>query len=106
MTRNQRLIECEVPAPPSSARRPGWTFSPGRIGDGWQPADVVPMSGVAGGVEITWIVSMWKVDDVEAAAARVVEAGGTIIEEPARQPYGMSALCTDDRGGRFHLGDA
>jgi predicted enzyme related to lactoylglutathione lyase len=84
----------------------GWTFSPGRVGDGWEPTDVAPMSGVAGGVETTWIVPMWKVDDVEAAAARVVGAGGTIIEEPARQPYGMSALCADDQGGRFYLGDA
>ena len=48
---------------------------------------------------------MWSVADVEAAVDRVREAGGTVIEEPSRQPYGMSALCTDDQGTRFYLGE-
>ncbi|MBN9633889.1 MAG: VOC family protein, partial [Actinobacteria bacterium] len=49
-------------------------------------------------------VPMWTVTDVDAAVARVREAGGTVIDEPSRQPYGMSALCTDDQGARFYLG--
>jgi predicted enzyme related to lactoylglutathione lyase len=44
------------------------------------------------------------VADVEAAVARVLEAGGSVIDAPTRQPYGMSALCADDQGARFYLG--
>jgi predicted enzyme related to lactoylglutathione lyase len=47
---------------------------------------------------------MWTVADIADAVARVREAGGTVLEEPSRQPYGMSALCTDDQGTRFYLG--
>jgi predicted enzyme related to lactoylglutathione lyase len=36
---------------------------------------------------------------------RVREAGGTVIDEPTQQPYGRSALCTDDQGSRFYLGE-
>lgn len=82
-----------------------WTFEPGRIDDGWQVQQTHPMAGVAGGNEQTVTVPMWTVTDVEAAVARVREAGGTVIEEPSRQPYGRSALCTDDQGSRFYLGE-
>ena len=44
-----------------------------------------------------------EVDD--AAVARVREAGGTVIDEPSQQAYGKSALCTDDQGSRFYLGE-
>jgi predicted enzyme related to lactoylglutathione lyase len=47
---------------------------------------------------------MWSVADIDAAVARVREAGGTVIEEPSRQPYGMMAHCIDDQGTRFYLG--
>lgn len=47
---------------------------------------------------------MWTVDDIDAAVARVREAGGTVLDEPSRQPYGLSAECTDDQGSRFYLG--
>ena len=50
-------------------------------------------------------VPMWTVEDVDAAVARVREAGGTVIEEPSQQPYGKTAQCTDDQGGRFYLGE-
>lgn len=82
----------------------GWTFEPGRIADGWAVQNCQPMSGMAGGAEHPAGVPMWTVTDVEAAVARVREAGGSVIEEPSRQPYGMSALCTDDQGARFYLG--
>jgi predicted enzyme related to lactoylglutathione lyase len=48
---------------------------------------------------------MWTVEDVDAAVARVREAGGTVIEEPAQQAYGKMAQCTDDQGTRFYLGE-
>lgn len=82
----------------------GWTFEGGRIDDGWEPQGVHPMSGVAGGSPATVTVPMWTVDDIDSAVARVHEAGGTVIDEPSQQSYGISAQCTDDQGGRFYLG--
>lgn len=81
-----------------------WTFEPGRIDDGWGVQECHPMSGVAGSSAQTVAVPMWTVTDIDAAVARVREAGGTVIEEPSRQPYGMMAHCTDDQGARFYLG--
>lgn len=81
-----------------------WEFEPGQIEDGWQIQHTHPMAGVAGGSVRSSLVPMWTVADVDAAVARVREAGGTVIEEPSQQPYGLSALCTDDQGTRFYLG--
>ncbi|GAB3005461.1 VOC family protein [Mycobacterium bourgelatii] len=83
----------------------GWTFEPGRIDDGWQVTNVHPMAGAAGGSAHPSTVPMWTVADIDAAVARVREAGGTVLAEPSRQPYGLSAECTDDQGGRFYLGE-
>jgi predicted enzyme related to lactoylglutathione lyase len=82
-----------------------WTFEPGRIDDGWGVQQTHPMAGVAGGNAAQVTVPMWTVDDIGTAVARVHEAGGTIIEEPSQQPYGMTAQCTDDQGTRFYLGE-
>ena len=82
-----------------------WMFEPGRIDDGWQVQGTHPMAGVAGGSAQHVTVPMWTVEDVDAAVARVREAGGTVIEEPSQQPYGKSAQCTDDQGTRFYLGE-
>jgi len=83
----------------------GWEFTPGHVEDGWEPVGVRPMAGMAGGGDgVT--VPMWKVPDVPAAVERVRQAGGTVVSEPMQQPYGMSAECLDDQGGRFYLGDA
>ena len=82
-----------------------WTFEPGRVDDGWGVRETHPMSGVAGGNSQAVTVPMWTVADVNAAVARVREAGGTVIDEPSQQPYGKSALCADDQGIRFYLGE-
>jgi predicted enzyme related to lactoylglutathione lyase len=82
-----------------------WTFEPGRIDDGWAVQQTHPMAGVAGGNAQPVVVPMWTVADIHAAVERVRAAGGTVIEEPTQQPYGMSALCTDDQGSRFYLGE-
>jgi predicted enzyme related to lactoylglutathione lyase len=82
----------------------GWSFEPGRIDDGWEPRSVHPMSGMAGGSAEPMTVPMWTVADIESAVDRVREAGGTVIEEPSKQSYGSSALCVDDQGVRFYLG--
>lgn len=82
-----------------------WTFEPGRIDDGWAVQQTHPMAGVAGGSTQQMTVPMWTVEDIEAAVARVREAGGTVIDEPSQQAYGKSAQCTDDQGSRFYLGE-
>jgi predicted enzyme related to lactoylglutathione lyase len=82
-----------------------WTFEPGRIDDGWQVEQTHPMAGVAGSSAAQVTVPMWTVEDVDAAVARVREAGGTVVEEPSQQPYGKMAQCTDDQGTRFYLGE-
>jgi predicted enzyme related to lactoylglutathione lyase len=82
-----------------------WSFEPGRVNDGWQIQQTHPMAGVAGGGSAHVTVPMWNVADVDVAVARVREAGGTVIEEPSRQSYGKSALCADDQGTRFYLGE-
>jgi predicted enzyme related to lactoylglutathione lyase len=82
-----------------------WTFEPGRIDDGWAVQQTHPMAGIAGGSPEQVTVPMWTVADIDAAVARVREAGGTIIEEPSQQSYGKSAQCTDDQGTRFYLGE-
>lgn len=81
----------------------GWRFERGRVEDGWGPVGTAPMTGLVGGRRAVG-VPMWTVEDTAAAAARVRELGGTATE-PERQPYGlMMSDCTDDQGGRFHLG--
>jgi uncharacterized glyoxalase superfamily protein PhnB len=81
-----------------------WTFEPGRIDDGWGVQSAHPMSGIAGGSAQQVTVPMWTVTDVEAAVARVIESGGSVIEGPSQQSYGTSAQCVDDQGTRFYLG--
>jgi predicted enzyme related to lactoylglutathione lyase len=81
----------------------GWTFTPGRVADGWSVHDPVPMVGLSGGNERSIGVPMWRVDDIAIAVRRVREAGGTATE-PSEQPYGITAECVDDQGSRFYLG--
>jgi predicted enzyme related to lactoylglutathione lyase len=81
-----------------------WSFEPGRVNDGWGISDTHPMAGVAGGSDRNVTVPMWTVSDVDAAVGLVREAGGSVIDEPSQQSYGRSALCTDDQGSRFYLG--
>lgn len=82
-----------------------WTFESGRVEDGWAIQSSHPMAGIAGGNAQPSTVPMWTVDDIDAAVDRVRAAGGTVIEEPSTQSYGKSALCTDDQGTRFYLGE-
>ncbi|OMB94369.1 glyoxalase [Mycobacterium sp. NS-7484] len=81
-----------------------WSFEPGRVDDGWAVQGSQPMSGMAGGAARSTAVPMWTVADIDAAVDRVREAGGTVLQEPSRQPYGLMAECTDDQGSRFYLG--
>lgn len=82
----------------------GWTFERGRVEDGWGPVDVAPMMGMSGGHDRMVVVPMYRVDEINAAVARVRQAGGTATDSE-QQPYGWSAVCEDDQGTRFYLGE-
>ena len=82
----------------------GWTFTPGRIDDGWEVDNAHPQVGIAGGSDSAVAVPMWNVDDIGTAVGRVREAGGRVITGPDRQAYGNVALCADDQGAQFYLG--
>ncbi len=81
----------------------GWRFTPGRVEDGWNVEGVWPLAGMHGGAEMAVVVPMFAVDDVATAVEAVRAAGGTATD-PERMPYGITADCTDDQGGAFHLG--
>ncbi|MEE4021972.1 VOC family protein [Gordonia sp. PKS22-38] len=82
----------------------GWTFRGGRMDDGWEADDVRPQVGIAGGADRSVAVPMWNTDDIDATLDRLRAAGGRIIDEPDRQPYGVMAFCADDQGTQFYLG--
>jgi predicted enzyme related to lactoylglutathione lyase len=46
---------------------------------------------------------MYAVDDIEVAVAAVRTAGGE-AGDTDRAPYGLTALCRDDQGLPFYLG--
>jgi len=81
----------------------GWTAVPGRVPDGWQVEGPTPMVGIGGGSTEPGTVPMYAVDDIEVAVAAVRTAGGEAgpIEQ---QHFGQSALCRDDQGLPFWLG--
>jgi uncharacterized glyoxalase superfamily protein PhnB len=81
----------------------GWSAVPGRVPDGWQVEGPVPMVGIGGGSGEPGMVPMYAVDDLEVAVAAVRTAGGE-AGEIDRQPYGLTALCRDDQGLPFYLG--
>jgi predicted enzyme related to lactoylglutathione lyase len=81
----------------------GMRIEPGRSPDGWNLPEVAPMSGIAGRSAHTTVVPMYRVDDIQAAVARVRAAGGS-AGEPRHEGYGIRAECADDQGTRFHLG--
>jgi len=81
----------------------GWTAAPGRVPDGWQVEGPTPMVGIGGGATEVGTVPMYAVADIAAAVATVQSAGGE-AGEVERQPYGLTALCRDDQGLPFWLG--
>lgn len=80
----------------------GWRFTPGRVENGWQVENAQPMSGLWGGATEPGIQPLYHVDDLDAALAAVRNHGGQ-AGAPERQPYGLTAECTDDQGARFWL---
>ena len=81
----------------------GWTAVPGSVPDGWQVEGTNPMAGIGGGATELGTVPMYAVDDIEVAVAAVRTAGGQ-AGEIEKQSFGLSALCRDDQGLPFWLG--
>jgi uncharacterized glyoxalase superfamily protein PhnB len=82
----------------------GWSMTPGRVADGWEAQGQNPMIGLHGGEhDDLGVVPMYATDDIEVAVAAVRTAGGA-AGEIERQSYGLSALCRDDQGLPFWLG--
>lgn len=80
----------------------GWTFTPGRVEDGWQIGGTNPPAGMHGGAAQPGIEPVYQVDDLIAALVAVRDHGGQ-AGEPQQQPYGRIAECVDDQGGYFQL---
>jgi predicted enzyme related to lactoylglutathione lyase len=103
------LVYLTVGVPDSTAYRDfygslfGWTFTPGRVDDGWGVTGPSPMTGMHGGTARCTVRPMFGVRDIDAAVAAVRTAGGTSTD-PEQQPYGMTAECVDDQGLGFYLG--
>jgi predicted enzyme related to lactoylglutathione lyase len=81
----------------------GWTFTPGRVDDGWGVEGIRPMTGMRGGAARPEIVPMYGVADITAAVATVRASGGTATD-PTEMPYGTTSDCVDDQGMPFYLG--
>ena len=80
----------------------GWDFTAGNWPDGWNVLEPLPMTGMAGGRGRAGNLPVYQVDDVEAAAQRVREAGG-IASAPDRRPYGTMSDCASPDGVAFAL---
>jgi uncharacterized glyoxalase superfamily protein PhnB len=81
----------------------GWSAVPGSVPDGWQVENTTPMIGIGGGTTEPGAVPMYAVDDMEVAVAAVQTAGGQ-AGDVERRPFGLMALCRDDQGLPFWLG--
>ncbi len=55
------------------------------------------------GVPAGWTV-YFGADDVDAAVAKLVELGGTVLAQPENTPYGRIAQVADPTGARFSIG--
>ncbi len=85
----------------------GWEMRPGPSGEahGFQIDAGNMRGGLHGGDEAAGPYLFFKVDDIEAAAARVRELGGEaeFNEHSGPGPSGTFAFCTDNQGSSFGL---
>ena len=82
----------------------GWSYGePGEQG-GLHVANRLPDGGLGGGREGTHPEVFFRVDDLDAAMARVVELGGT-AEFAGEGDEGRHAMCTDDQGTTFGISE-
>ena len=78
----------------------GWEARPS--GEGFHIENVSPPGGIDGSATEPGVTLFIRVTDVAAAAARVRELGGTVLDE-AVHPSGGNARCLDDQGVPFQL---
>jgi hypothetical protein len=69
--------------------------------DGVQLAGVMDASGYSD-ARLGWTFYVW-VDDADAAAARVTELGGSVLDQPEDTPYGRLATVADPSGAVFKV---
>lgn len=87
----------------------GWRFAPGPSGAGFVIEGTGAPAGMHGGDPGGGPYVFFRVDDLEAAVARVRELGGTVEEmdvdgdAEAVARFGRFKLCRDDQGSRFGL---
>ncbi|MEV0065059.1 MULTISPECIES: VOC family protein [unclassified Amycolatopsis] len=55
-----------------------------------------------GDYEPGWMTYFWSVD-VDAAAAKIPELGGTVTENPVDTPFGRMLMAKDNQGASFQL---
>ncbi|MFG2894330.1 VOC family protein [Streptomyces sp. NPDC048248] len=88
-----------------------WTFEPGPTGGGFAiTTDGLP-GGMHGGDNGASPYLFFRVDDMDAAVARVTELGGTVEDlgeegeedEESLARFGRFKLCRDDQGSAFGL---
>ncbi|MGK2950395.1 MAG: VOC family protein [Acidimicrobiales bacterium] len=80
----------------------GWDARPGSQPGGFHVENIEPPGGIDGSKTEPGVTVYFRVDDVGAAAARVRELGGTVLQE-ATYPSGGNASCLDDQGVPFQL---
>ncbi|WP_407549953.1 VOC family protein [Streptomyces sp. Pv4-95] len=89
----------------------GWAFEPGPTGGGFAiTTDGLP-GGMHGGDKGASPYLFFRVDDMDAAVARVTELGGTVEDlgekgeedEETVARFGRFKLCRDDQGSAFGL---
>jgi predicted enzyme related to lactoylglutathione lyase len=81
----------------------GWSFAPGNVPGGFHVQGTTPPAGVFSGGE-TGVRVYFRVDDLEAALAKVRELGGAAGEvQGSVASGGAYAECADDQGVRFSL---
>lgn len=80
----------------------GWDARPGSQPGGFHVENIAPPGGINSGAPAPGVTIYLRVDDVAAAAARVRELGGTVLEETT-YPSGGNASCLDDQGVPFQL---
>jgi uncharacterized glyoxalase superfamily protein PhnB len=80
----------------------GWSTDASGEPGSFHISSITPPSGIHGGPETPEFKVYFRVDDIEAAAARVREAGGEVLST-ANYDSGGNAECRDDQGLPFSL---
>jgi hypothetical protein len=80
----------------------GWDTRGGYQPGSYHVSSITPPSGIHGREGAPEVRIYFRVDDIEAAAARVRELGGQVLSV-TNYDSGGNAECVDDQGLRFDL---